>query len=232
MQIIFNFLTVLLLVIILSLEIFPFLKVPKAVVKESQPKKVETYTLTLPGNEEILTFLLKENLSFSYLDGKIYLTLHNKEEFQKILKLYKQTERKLKKIQLASAAVIPLIRRDIKTTQQLLGETLDDYQRLKMVLQNQNMVPDFSQLSPLVVEKQKQTFESYTKYWDLKREQILNGFKHPVEEPQINTADLENKALQFYGNELQAKLFGLYLKLKILETRLEADTYKLKEYGG
>ena len=232
MQIIFNFLTVLLLVIILSLEIFPFLKAPKAVVKESQPKQVEIYTLTLQGTDELLNFLLKENIGFSYIDGKIYLTIHSKEKFQKILKLYKQTEEKLKKLRLASAAVIPLIRKDIKTVQQLLEETLEDYQRLKTVLQNQNMVPDFSQLAPFVVEKQRQTFESYTKYWDLKRGQILNGFKKPVKEPQINTVDLENKALQFYGNELQAKLFGLYLKVKILETRLEADTYKLKEYGG
>lgn len=230
MQTFFNLLTVSLLSILLFLNVFEYLKPKIGEVVKSQARTGEIYSLTLEGYPEVLNTLLEKNFSFSYIDGKVYLTLRSKEKFEKILKIYRQLKAREKKLHLASAAIKPLIEEDIATAKKTLEKLKADYNRLKDVLQAQNMVPDFSSLKGLVVEKEKETFEGWTKYWDLKREQIINDFKNPVEEPQINLADLEAKAVQFFGNELQVKLFDLYLKIKIFETRLEADTFKLETY--
>ena len=232
MQTVFNILTLTLLTVILILNLFPLLKVSKTAPSKAVKETKSFYSLTIDAKPSILKFLLKENATFSYIDGKVYLNLQNKETFKKLLSLYEETKKREKKLKLVSQALIPLIEDDIKEVQKRLKELKEDYERLKKVLQSQKMVPDFSPFQPLVVEKQRETFEGFLKYWDQKREQLLNGFKTVVKEPEINLKDLETKAMQFYGNELQAKLFNLYLKISVLESRLEADTYKLKEYGG
>jgi len=232
MQTFFNILTLILLTVILILNLFPLLKVSKTAPPKAVKETESFYSLTIDAKPLILKFLFKENATFSYINGKVYLSLRDKETFKKLLSLYEEAKKREKKLKLVSQALIPLIEDDIKEVQKRLKELKDDYERLKKVLQSQKMVPDFSPFQPLVVEKQRETFEGFLKYWDQKREQLLNGFKTVVKEPEINLKDLETKAVQFYGNELQTKLFNLYLNIQILESRLEADTYKLKEYGG
>jgi len=232
MQTVFNILTLILLTVILILNLFPLLKVSKTVSPKAVKETKSFYSLTVDAKPSILEFLLKENATFSYIDGKVYLSLRDKETFKKLLSLYEEAKKREKKLKLVSQALIPLIEDDIKEVQKRLKELKEDYERLRKVLQSQKMVPDLGLLQPFVVEKQRETFEGFLKYWDQKREQLLNGFKTVVKEPEINLKDLETKAVQFYGNELQAKLFNLYLKISVLESRLEADTYKLKEYGG
>ncbi len=229
MQLFFNLLTVLLLTIILIFNFLGYLKPLRNSVAKNQLQEGQTYSLTLKGYPKILAFLLKERISFSYIDGKVYLILHNKDTFKKVLQFYQKIKSRERKLYLASAAVKPLIEEDIAMTKKNLEKITKEYKRLKEVLQTQNMVPDFSPLEPLVAQKERETFEGWTKYWDLKREQIINGFKKVVEEPKVNLNDLETRAVRLFGNELQENLFTLYLKIKIFETRLEADTYKLEQ---
>ncbi|NPB05832.1 MAG: hypothetical protein GXO08_05590 [Aquificae bacterium] len=233
MQTVLSLLTVVLVSILLLLEVFPLLK-PKKETLQTEPRAVyETpYTLSLEGDLGLVELLLKEGFRFTYSDGKVFLVLTDQTKVKRVLNLYGEYEKRRKLEKLASAAVLPLIEEDALRTSELLKEVRKELQTLKEVLKARKALPNLGVFEEFVLELQRETFTAYSAYWDKKREQILNGFKEFVPEPEVDYARLLEKARQYYGDTLKVKFFELYLKEKLLESRLEADYYKYKEYGG
>jgi len=187
-------------------------------------KPEEIYTLSLNCGLDFLKFLTSKGFQFSYYDGKVFLSLRNRKVLEEILKLYgRYRKNKIEQISI-NFVLKHLLERDIKKTEEEIGKTEEDFKNLYRIFSERGVKPNFTIFKTYILELQKKVFEGYRTYWYKKREQILKGFSLLVEEPKFDLSELLKKAAAYYGDNLKLRLFGLYLKLKLLEAKLAADT--------
>lgn len=197
-----------------------------------RPSSEPLYTLTLRADLDFINSLLKEDLFFSYSDGKLFVVLKNREKLKELLNLYQTYREERKKLNAASYAVKKLIKDDLKNVKRKLAKTQKDFNDLYKLLAERGINLSFSPFKEDIKELQGKVFSSYKNFWNKKLRQVLSGYKIFVETPKVETDPLLNKARSFFANELKYRLFKLFLILKLEEAHLAADLVSLKELGN
>lgn len=225
-------LTLIAVLVLLGFQAFQYLhgekitKIPQKVVYKP------VYTLTLEGDVQFAKNLLERGYPISYSDGKVFISVSDPKEAEKLLTLYGNYTKNLTLREAVSFALSKLIEEDIEQTKKGLEKTLADYGELKAILSSRGVNPEFTLFTEDILELQRELYNQTLLYWDRKFDQLLKGFKEPVKEPSVDTANLLRRAAALYGNDLKFRLFKLYLQIKLEESRLAADLIKYREYGG
>ncbi len=227
-----NILTLLVVSLFVAWEVFEKVHTqPVKEIKPSHPQRVE-YSLTLEGNMDFLKLLLDKNWYFSYSDGKVFLLLPDKGAVKEVLNLYGKYLTETRKRKFARYTVRNLIKLDMEKVREKLLSAENNYGELYNLLKERGIKVSFEVFGDDIKNLRRKIFEAYNLYWEKKYEQLLNGFKEFVKEPSFDFAYLIQKAETFYGNDLKVRLFKLFLNKVYYETRLEADLFKYREYGG
>jgi hypothetical protein len=209
-------------------------KVPSTtVVERVKPKPgQETFKISIPATVDFALTLLKEGFSISYLNGKVYLETTERTKIEKILSDYQKFKKQQQKEENIKSVVAVLIKNHVQRIEQDYNDSLSEYTKLKTLLQSRGVKIDFTPFRDLILELQKEIFNSYIQYWDKKLQQLREGFNIFVETPQVSYKELLNRARNYYHNTFIVNLFENYLRVKVDEAILEADLYKLKEFKG
>ena len=228
-----NILSFILISLVLLLEVYTnFYKPPKVEKKEIRTKVEKNYYITLPADFNFAEQLLKKKVLFSYTPQGIFLTLHSTQEVENILKLYKTYKLKKEREKIAKGVVINFIKEDLSLLRKEYKETLQDYQKLYGIFASRGVKISFEILKPQILAVQQKTYEGYIRYWEQKLQQIEKNFTIEVNRPNVDVSALLQKAKTIYTDELKFNLFQLYLNIKVLESNIAADLYKLNEFSS
>jgi len=231
------FIVVILLLAVLLSQWFPVAKKllkqhPAGKISTHTPKSSAVYTFTFKGDIELAKELLQRGFYVSYSDGKIFLSVPNREKAVEVLDLYGNYTKSYSQRVKAAYAVSKLIGEDIKRAREELKKTQEDFEELKRILTARGIEINFSPFERDVLDLQREVFEETTSYWDRKYQQILSGYKIAVQTPRVDINPLLERARNYLNDELKLRLFKLWVKGKILESRLTADLVKYREYGS
>jgi len=193
-------------------------------------EKKESFEISLWADAEFLKKLLKEGYRFSYVDGSVYLTLSSPGEVKKVLALYEEHAAELKKEKGFRFAVAQLIADDAKKAREEVKKWGEQFEQIASVLEEKGVKIDFSRFEEIVLNLEREVFESYASYWDAQYNKLKSGFQFSVPEPRLPVAQVVEKVKEYYGDPGKARLFKYYLLKRLNQARLEADLYKLKEY--
>ena len=231
------FIVIILLLAVLISQWFPVAEKllkqhPAEKIPSLTPKSSAVYTFTFKGDIKLAKELLQRGFYVSYSDGKIFLSVPNREKAVEVLDLYGNYTKNYSQRVEAAYAVSKLIGEDIKRTREELKKTQEDFEELKRILTARGIDVDFSPFGKKVLDLQREVFEETTSYWDRKYQQILSGYKIAVHTPRVDINPLLERARNYLNDELKLRLFKLWVKGKILESRLTADLVKYREYGS
>ena len=231
------FIVVILLLAVLLSQWFPVAEKllkqhPGEKIPSLTPKSSAVYTFTFKGDIKLAEELLQRGFYVSYSDGKIFLSVPNREKAVELLDLYGNYTKSYSQRVKAAYAVSKLIGEDIKRTGEELKKTQEDFEELKRILTARGIEVNFSPFERDVLDLQREIFEETTSYWDRKYQQILSGYKIAVQTPRVDINPLLERARNYLNDELKLRLFKLWVKGKILESRLTADLVKYREYGS
>ncbi len=231
------FIVVILLLAVLLSQWFPLVEKhikqsSKGEVTTNPTARKEVYTFTFRGDIDLAKELLQRGFYVSYSDGKIFVSVPGRERALKVLDLYGNYTKSYSLKGEAAYAVKKLIEEDINKTRGELKKTSEDFGELKRLLTARGVNTDFSPFEEEVLSLQREMFKGTTSYWDQKYQQILSGYDKAVKPPKVDITPLLERARSYLNDELRLRLFKLWVKGKILESRLTADLVKYREYGG
>ncbi len=200
------------------------------VEEESKQPPPPDYTLTLKVPPTFAKTLLEKGYKFEYSRGFITVRLREPQKVNEVLELYGNYTEKLQRETVLRGVIAQLIKEDIARAKAAIKYWQEQFDQIAPVLTERGIKLDFSALSERVLRKEREVFESYLRYWDMKLKQLEENYGFEVEEPSINAARLVLYAQSVFGDDVKSRLFKFYLMKKLNTARLEADLYKLHEY--